>query len=48
MTSKDVIKPEIITKFNKRNKNIPKAESMQGNFEINDQFLEENLKKNNS
>ena len=49
MTSNDLAKPETKTKStvkrmsNKRNKNIPKAGSLQGNVELNDKYLDETL-----
>ena len=54
MTSNDLPIHETITestvkrKSNRQNKNIPKAGSVHDNIEINDQYLDEILRKNNS
>ena len=53
MTSNDLANPETTTEStvkrtsNKRNKNIPKAGSLQVNVEINDNYLDETLHNNN-
>ena len=46
MTSNNLKTTQTNTKFNKKNKNILKGGSVQENIEINDQFLDEVLDKN--
>ena len=46
MTSIDIKTTQTNTKSNKRNKNVLKVGSMQGNIEIKDQFLDEILDNN--
>ena len=47
MTSNDPIKPETNTKSNNKNRNIPKAGSMNENIEFSDNDLDEILQNNN-